>query len=477
MIAFFGKKQEAPAPVVLFNTLGKEKQPFNALRGRHAKIYTCGPTVYDYVHIGNLRSFIFADTLKRVLEYAGYDVKHIINITDVGHLASDGDEGEDKMTAGLKREGMELSLPNMKALAERYAEAFISDLKELNVKLPFAFPRASEHIPEQVAFVESLFDKGYAYATSDGVYFDTAKFPKYGVLGGTSSSEEHSRVGVNREKRHPQDFALWKFNKELGWESPWGRGFPGWHIECTAMSTKYLGKSFDIHTGGIDLIPIHHNNEIAEAEAATGKKYVNYWMHGAFITVEGKRIGKSEGNAIRLYQLKERGISPAAYRYLVLTSHYRSPMNFTWESLEAAQTALYRAQRAFADFPEGGHIHAPSRERFDAAVKDDLNTAEAISVMWDILKDDAISASDKRATLADFDRVLGLGLGGFASAGGKLAVLEEEDIPDDAAELVSLREEARKAGNWEEADRLRESLKALGFSVEDTKNGAEIRRI
>lgn len=477
MIAFFGKKQEAPAPVVLFNTLGKEKQPFNALRGRHAKIYTCGPTVYDYVHIGNLRSFIFADTLKRVLEYAGFEVKHIINITDVGHLASDGDEGEDKMTAGLKREGMELSLPNMKALAERYAEAFISDLKELNVKLPFAFPRASEHIPEQIAFVESLFDKGYAYATSDGVYFDTAKFPKYGVLGGTSSSEEHSRVGVNREKRHPQDFALWKFNKELGWESPWGRGFPGWHIECTAMSTKYLGKSFDIHTGGIDLIPIHHNNEIAEAEAATGKKYVNYWMHGAFITVEGKRIGKSEGNAIRLYQLKERGISPAAYRYLVLTSHYRSPMNFTWESLEAAQTALYRAQRAFADFPEGGRIHAFSREKFDAAVKDDLNTAEAISVMWDVLKDDAISASDKRATLADFDRVLGLGFGGTPSGGGKLAVLEEEEIPEDAAALVEAREAARKEGNWAEADRLRDSLKALGFSVEDTKNGAEIRRI
>ena len=230
------------------------------------------------------------------------------------------------MTAGLKREGMELT-QNMKILGERYTEAFVEDLKRLNIELPFLFPRASEHIGEQRAFVETLMQKGYAYQTSTGIYFDTGKFPNYGALGGISASEEHSRIGVDSEKRDSRDFALWKFDSELGWDTPWGKGFPGWHIECAAMSTKYLGKTFDIHTGGIDLAPIHHNNEIAEVEAVTGKPFAHYWLHGAFITVEGKRIGKSEGNAIRLYQLGERGVSALAYRYLLLTAHYRSTMN------------------------------------------------------------------------------------------------------------------------------------------------------
>lgn len=476
MLGMFGKKPEAKAPVMLFNTLGREKQAFTALRGRYVKMYTCGPTVYDFAHIGNLRSYIFADVLRRTLEYAGYDVKQIINITDVGHLSSDSDEGEDKMTAGLKREGKELTLENMRTLAEKYAQAFIADLKELNIETPFAFPRASDHIPDDIAFIQTLFDKAYAYVTSDGVYFDTGKFPKYGVLGGTTSSEDHSRIGVNREKRHPQDFALWKFNSALGWDAPWGKGFPGWHIECSAMSSRYLGKTFDIHTGGVDHIPVHHNNEIAQSEAASGKKYVNYWLHGAFATIEGKRIGKSEGNAIRLYQLKERDISPLAYRYLVLSGHYRSPMNFTWESLEAAQTALFRAKRVFADLPDGGRVNPEARARFEAAINDDLNTAEALAVLWEVLKDEQMSASEKRETVLDFDRVLGLGFGGKDAEGEKLSVIESDDLPENVRAMVSAREQARKGGNWDEADRLRGDIQAEGYSIEDTAEGPEVRK-
>ena len=480
MISFFGKK-EPKTSILLYNTLGKVKQEFKPLTGRYVKMYTCGPTVYDYVTIGNLRSYIFPDILKRTLQYAGYEVKQIMNITDMGQLVGDGDEGEDKMTAGLKREGMALSIENMKVPGTRYMEAFISDLKELNIELPFGFVRAAEHVPAQIAFVESLFAKGYAYTTSDGVYFDTGKFQAYGVLGGTSAATAHSRVGVNAEKHHPQDFALWKFNSELGWDSVWGKGFPGWHIECTAMATQYLGKSFDIHTGGIDLIPIHHNNEIAQAEAATGKRYVNYWVHGAFITVEGKRIGKSEGNTLRLYQMNERGISALAYRYLVLMTHYRSPMNFTWDALTGAETSLYRALRIFADLPKnaGGKILPEFRTRFENVVYDDLNTPEALAIMWELLRDEKIAPSDKRETLLDFDRVLGIGFGIYShsSEAEKLSVVAESDLSEDVTRLILEREEARKNSDWGLADILRNSLTEKGFSVEDTKDGPDIRRL
>lgn len=476
MISIFGKLDEEPAPLVLFNTLGRKKEEFKPIRGRYVKMYTCGPTVYDYAHIGNLRAYIFADILRRTLEYLGYEVKQVVNITDVGHLQSDADDGEDKMTNALKREGLPLTLENMKVLADRYASTFVEDLKELNVRLPFVFPRASDHIPEQIAFIKALFDKGYAYIVKDGVYFDTSRFASYGILGGTASLE-HSRLQPHPEKRHPSDFALWKFNESLGWDTPWGKGFPGWHIECTAMSTKYLGKSFDIHTGGIDHIPVHHNNEIAQAEAATGKKYANYWLHGAFATLEGKRIGKSEGNAIRLYQLRERGISPLAYRYLILTSHYRSPINFTWEALEAAQTALYRAQRVFADYPKGGRTVLSYRKRFETALKDDLNTAEALSVMWDLIKDDAVSPADRRETLLDFDRILAVGFSELeAGESGKLSVTPEEDLPEDVVRLVAERETARGEKRFADADRLRATIKEKGYSVEDHAEGPRVRK-
>ncbi|MBX9765341.1 cysteine--tRNA ligase [Patescibacteria group bacterium] len=472
-----GEKKDKRAPVVLYNSLGREKQEFKPLSGRAVKMYTCGPTVYDYVHIGNLRSYIFPDVLRRLLKYSGYDVKQIINITDVGHLQSDADDGEDKMTAGLKREGLALNLESMKVLADRYTAAFVEDIKDLNIELPFAFPRASEHIPEQIAYIQALFDKGYAYTTSDGVYFDTAKFPNYGILGGTGASEDHARVALNKEKKHPQDFSLWKFNEKLGWDTPWGKGFPGWHIECTAMSTKYFGKTFDIHTGGIDHIAIHHNNEIAQAEAASGTQFVRYWLHGAFIHVGSKRIGKSEGNAIRLYQIKERGFNPLAYRYLILTGHYRSPMNFTWEALEAAQTALYRALRMFADLSGNGSISAPAREKFENALKDDLNTPEAVAVLWEVLKDESMSEGDKRETILLFDKVLGLGFTPSPHRHDveKLSVLTENDIPEAVRALVAEREAARAGGEWARADELRAEIEKAGFSAYDTKEGTELR--
>lgn len=477
----FLKKKKADTPLFLYNTLTKQKDTFEALSGRRVTIYTCGPTVYDYAHIGNLRAYVFADIVRRVLEYSGLSVKHIVNITDVGHLVNDGDEGEDKMTSALLREGKELTLATMRELGEYYAESFIEDLKALNIETPFAFPRASDHIPEQIAFISALMQKGYAYTASDGVYFDTAKFPAYGVLGLPSDGEDvvgqHSRIGAHKEKHDQRDFALWKFNSTLGFEAPWGKGFPGWHIECTAMATKYLGKSIDIHTGGIDHIAIHHNNEIAQAEAVSGKRFVNYWMHGSFITIEGKRIGKSEGNAIRLHQLRERDVSPSAYRYLLLTAHYRSLMNFTWDAVSAAKTALQRAQRMFADMPKGGNVVEAYDTRFEQAIYDDLDTPKAIALLWELLKDDTVLPKDKRATVLSFDKVFGLGFGKNREVGEKIPVVTPLDMTPDISLLLDEREQARSARNWGRADEIRITLEKQGFVVEDTPDGAVVRKV
>lgn len=477
----FLKKKKADTPLFLYNTLTKQKDTFQALSGRKVTMYTCGPTVYDYAHIGNLRAYVFADIVRRVLEYSGLSVKQIVNITDVGHLVNDGDEGEDKMTSALLREGKELTLATMQELGQYYAESFIEDLKALNIQMPFAFPRASEHVPEQIAFISALMQKGYAYTASDGVYFDTAKFSAYGALGLPSDVEdaagEHSRIGAHREKHDQRDFALWKFNPTLGFEAPWGKGFPGWHIECTAMATKYLGKSIDIHTGGIDHIAVHHNNEIAQAEAVSGKRFVHYWMHGSFITIEGKRIGKSEGNAIRLHQLRERDVSPSAYRYLLLTAHYRSLMNFTWDAVIAAKTALQRAQRIFADMQKGGSVVETYRVRFEQAIYDDLDTPKAIALLWELLKDDAVLPKDKRATILVFDKVFGLGFGKNREVGEKISVVTPLDMTPEISVLLDEREQARSVQNWTRADEIRIIFEKQGFTVEDTPEGAVVRKI
>jgi cysteinyl-tRNA synthetase len=477
---FFQKKPTEK--IFLFNTKGREKQLFEPIKPDVVRIYSCGPTVYDFVHIGNLRSFLLSDIVRRTFEYAEYKVTQVMNITDFGHLVGDADDTEDKMLLGLKREGMAFTMENMFLLASRYVDAFTEDLNAMNIMMPHVMPRASEHVPGMVAYVETLLDKKYAYTTSDGVYFDTEEFPEYGVLGGISTSDEHSRVGVHTEKKNQKDFALWKFNKEMGWDAPWGKGFPGWHIECTAMATRYLGKTLDIHTGGIDHIAVHHNNEIAQAECANNKTFARYWLHNEFITIDAKRIGKSEGNAITLRQLVDRGVNPLAYRYWLLTGHYRSPMNFTWEAVEAAQTAWHRAQKIFLDLESRNttinrSISAEYKNKFDAALYDDLNTPECIAVLWEMLKDDSVPDDVKKATILRFDRVLGLGFAGARSRipATKISVMAE--MPDEVAKLIHEREEARAQKDFARADTLRERIAEAGYMVEDHSTGPRVSKI
>lgn len=476
MFSFLKKK--LPATISVFNTASHTKEEFEARRSGIMTMYTCGPTVYDYATIGNLRSYVFSDIVRRTFEYAGYSVRQIINLTDFGHLVGDADDTEDKMTLALKREGKELTMENMASLAETYIEAFKSNIEEMNIKKPHAMPRASEHVRGMRAYVETLLHKGFAYTTSNGVYFDTKKFSRYGALGGSASSD-HSRVGVNSEKKDPRDFALWKFNKELGWDAPWGKGFPGWHIECTAMSTEYLGKTFDIHTGGVDHIAIHHNNELAQGECANGKPYARYWLHHEFITIDSRRIGKSEGNSITLQQLKDRGIHPLAYRYWFLTGHYRQKMNFTWEAVEASQTALQRAWKAFADLPHHGRVVSSYEEKFKTALYDDFNTAVALSLVWEVLKDETLPGGDKRATIAQFDRVLGIGFFDSPHRAEKVAlsVSSSPILSHEVEEMVKEREAARSHKDYLEADRLRGAIEKEGYTIEDSSKGPVVKKV
>ncbi len=371
-------------------------------------MYHCGPTVYDYVHIGNLRSFFLADLLRRTFEFFGLEVFQVMNITDVG-IGGNNDEGEDKIVQGLKREGKTISMENMKELGDFYTERFKEDIKRLNIKVPNVLPKASEHIERQIELIGILETKGFTYQTSDGIYFDTNKDSDYGKLGGLSESGE-SRIETNTEKRNSRDFALWKLNSNLGFPSPWGQGFPGWHLECSAMSTKYLGDTFDIHTGGLDLAPIHHNNEIAQSESANGSPLANYWIHNEFVNVKEGKMAKSEGNQITLNALVEHGSAPLAYRYFLLMAHYRTPVTFSWEALEAAQNAYNRLTKFVANLSKIGKINESYKDKFKEKLENDLNTPQALAVLWGLVKDDKISPEDKLATLFDFDKVLGLGL-------------------------------------------------------------------
>lgn len=472
---FFKKKQNLGIQV--FNSAKRQKELFIPLKKGHVGMYTCGPTVYDEIHIGNLRAYIVADVVRRVFENAGYSVRHVMNFTDFGHLVSDGDDGEDKMTKGLKREGKALTMENMYALATTYINAFERDRAHMNILKPHVTPRASEHVPAQIAYVAALLDKGYAYKTSDGVYFDTEKFPAYGVLGG-SASVEHSRTGVSTDKKNPRDFALWKFSEALGWNAPWGRGFPGWHTECTAMSTRYLGKSFDVHTGGIDLKPVHHNNEIAQAEVANSMPYARYWIHNEFVTVDESRIGKSLGNAITLRQLTAKGIHPLSYRYWVLGGHYRQHMNFSWESVVACHAALVRAWKLFATLKGSGAVPQTVRTRFEQAVCDDFNTPQVVALLWEVLKDQSLAPGEKRASVLLFDSVLGVG---FDSVEQHLATvdataLSEHDIPPHVKTLVQAREAARLQKNYTQSDELRTSIEKEGFTVIDSPEGPVVKK-
>ncbi len=464
-------------PLRFHNTLSGATELFTTLSGNVVKMYNCGPTVYDRAHIGNLRAFVFANTLRRTLDVWKYNVKQVINITDVGHLVSDADDGEDKMEKSAKKRGL-----SAQEIAKEITELFFADLDLLGIdREQIQFPRATEYIAEQIALVQTLEEKGYAYVIADGVYFDTARFVGYGKLGNINIDEqkEGARVEENTEKRNPSDFALWKLSpkgeqRQQEWESPWGVGFPGWHIECTAMIFTLLGKQIDIHTGGIDHIPVHHNNEIAQAEAATGKQYVRYWMHGAFITIENKRIGKSVGNTIYLQSIVDRGYSPRALRYWALTGHYRTPMNFTWDALEGANTALKNLSRYVLEgVDEKVAPDATFLVDFYAAIANDLDTPKAIARVWEMVKDADLSPSSKHASLLTADQVLGLGLAD-AQPTVKIDFIPFETLPEQVRAIISARQQARKEKDFALSDKLRKQLAQLGYEVTDTADGQQI---
>ena len=432
--------------------------------GDVVKMYNCGPTVYDHATIGNLRSYIFADTLRHTLDAWGYKVKQIINITDFGHLVSDADEGEDKMTKGLRREGLAVTMENMHTLAERYTEAFLHDITAIGVDTNrITFPRASAYIPQQIELIKKLEQKGFAYKTSSGVYFATAKYKNYGMLGGINLVGQQARARVELGDKHaPQDFVLWKPDDKLGWESPWGLGFPGWHTECVAMIFALLGEQIDIHTGGIDHIPVHHNNEIAQAESAAGKSpFVRYWMHNAFLTIDENRVGKSQGNAILLKDVVERGTHPRALRYWYLTAHYRSPVNFTWEALEGADTALKRLTNIFHESSKSDLLDREFLTKFYAAIANDLDTPKALALVWENIK------NLNRATLAEADKILGLGL-------TEVRLPLSVEVPAEIQTLADEREAARKNKDFARSDALRAQIESKGFIVKDTSAGPEI---
>ncbi len=470
---------DAP-PLQLFNTESRSLETFTPLHGHKVLMYSCGPTVYDYIHIGNLRAFVLTDILKRTLEYNHYQVKNTINLTDFGHLTDDGDAGEDKMMKGLKREGKPVTLAAMRELSDFFIDAFYEDLSNLRILPPTTFSRASDYISEQIALVKTLEEKGYTYETSDGLYFDISKFPSYGRLGKINLEElkTGARVEENTEKKNPADFCVWK-KGELGWDSRWGKGFPGWHIECSAMAIATLGKQIDIHTGGIDLIGTHHNSEICQSECVTGKVFVKYWLHNEFITIDNTKIGKSLGNAVGLKNLIEAGYTGDDYRYWLLTAHYRSPANFSFEALKAAKQALYRLKRhIYEEYKNvSGKPSANYIKRFHTAINDDLDTPKAIALMWEFIKDDAVESSAKCATIKHFDKVLAIGLSDeLDDALFKLGVVSVSDIPEEINQLIQEREAARIARNWDESDRLRTLINHKGYTIEDGADGPKVSK-
>lgn len=473
-------------PIRLHNTLGNTEVIFVQPAGKEVRMYNCGPTVYGPAHIGNLRAYLFPDALRRMLEYNGLRVKQVINITDVGHLASDADTSEDKMTKGMLREHMKVSLENMHKLAEKYAEEFIADLQAVGITTDsIAFPRASEYIDAQIATIKTLEEKGYTYTTSDGVYYDISRFPSYGALGNIDleAQKEGARVEINPEKRNPADFNLWKKDEKMGWKSPWGQGFPGWHIECSAMARSILGEQIDIHTGGIDLMPTHHNNEIAQSEAATGKRpFSRVWMYNEFLNIENEKISKSVGNVVTLKEIVKKHFDPLSLRYFYLGARYSTPLNFSWESLQAAQSALLRLHFIYDALDETGEAELAEnyRTRFHECINNDLDTAGALAMVWEMLKDKEISPASMRATLKDFDSVLGLQLG---SANENLRtliraqfgeVVTNEDLPENIRTAITERESAREAKEWDKADTLRDQIIAAGYAIEDTPAGAKV---
>lgn len=464
----------------LANTLSREVEEFNPISYKEVGLYTCGPTVYGRAHIGNLRAYIHGDVVKRSLQFLGYKVKHVMNITDVGHLKSDADEGADKVQESARREHTTAWV-----ISQRYTDIFLKDVAKLNIMPPDVVCKATDHIPEQIELVKKLETNGYTYITSDGVYYDTSKFPDYEKLAklDIKGLRAGKRIDMG-EKRNKTDFALWKFTKpdekrDMEWDSPWGKGFPGWHLECSAMSMKYLGDQFDIHTGGIDHIPIHHTNEIAQSEGATGKKpFVRYWLHSEFLlTKKGEKMSKSLGNIVDLDTLQELGVEPLAFRYFCLGGSYGTPLRLGEESLKGAQISysiLKETVLSLGEKPEE-YISADLSDKakayaseFVTSISDNLNTPKALATLWALLKDKDLSNKEKYLLAINFDRVLGLGLKDLQSL--------NEEIPQSLKDLASQRDEARKSKDWQGADRLRVEIENAGYQVFDTKEGPLVKK-
>lgn len=489
----FGKKNTGAGslpktPIFVTNTLSGKKETFIPLRPGFVNMYSCGPTVYSRAHIGNMRAYVFSDLVSRTLLTNGYHVRKVINITDVGHLTGDSDTGEDKMEMSAKAEGL-----RAEDITARYTKLFIEDLQLLGIDIKdVLFPRATEYIQEQIKMVQELEKRGHAYRTHDGIYFDTSTFPEYGKLGGISDAELKTgdkatledritiaagrRIEENKDKRQPADFALWKFSPLTGkrqqeWPSPWGMGFPGWHIECSAMIRAILGEVIDIHTGGIDHIAIHHNNEIAQSEGVFGKPFVRYWMHGAFLNVEGEKISKSLKNDVYVSELSDQNIHPLALRYFFLQAHYRSPLSFSWDALTASNEALTRLWRLCANIAleaKGISVPTDSQQRIRALLADDLGTPQALAYLWEALRDEDITPKEKLGIIEAAEPILGLSLLNVPESARQRTA---DEVPADIQKLVKDREKAREAHDFEKADTIRAKLKTRGYHVDDGPSG------
>ena len=458
--------------IKFFNTLTRKKEEFKPIDEKEIKMYSCGPTVYYYAHIGNLRAYLFMDNLRRVLKYNGYRLKHVMNITDVGHLVSDADEGEDKMMKAAKRENK-----NPFEIAEFYMNAFLKDIDSLNIDRPEIIARATEHIDIMEEYVKKIIENGFTYQTEDTVYFDTSKLDKYGILSNRSVENQKAgaRVDFDKNKKNISDFALWikaPENHIMKWDSFFGKAYPGWHLECSAMSYKYLGEHFDIHTGGVDHIPIHHENEIAQSKGFCGKIPANYWMHVEFLQINGGKMSKSLNNLYTLKDLQEKGYEPLVYRMFNYTSNYRAQINFTFEAMDSAKIALNRLREGYLKHSEGTDEVSDEEiksyeEKFLEAINDDLNMPVAMSVVWDVIKNHKKSKKFQKLLLK-FDQVLGLNL--------KKKKKDEEELPEEIKSLIENRNIARTNKDWKESDRIRDILIEKGYKVKDSKEGTIVEK-
>jgi cysteinyl-tRNA synthetase len=460
----------------LFNTLSRKKEEFKPIKKGEVGLYCCGPTVYWHQHIGNLRTYLFEDVLKRILLYNRLKVKHVINVTDVGHLTSDADEGEDKLVKALKREGLPLNKESMLKLANMYWEEFKQDFERLHILSPDVWSKATEHIPEMIELVKRIEKNGHTYSAGGNLYYDISKYKDYAKLAKLRLEEQKAgaRVEAVEEKKNPQDFVLWftksKFEGHIMlWDSPWGTGWPGWHLECSAMSMKYLGDHFDIHCGGVDHIGVHHTNEIAQSEGATGKKWVNYWLHGEFLVSEKEKMSKSLGGFLTISSLMEKGYDPLVYRYFCLSAHYRSKLFFSWEAMDGAKNSFESFRNKILEIKDDLSSKPKDNDyknNFKDAINDDMNMPIALSVVWAVIKDQDMGNKEKYDLLLDFDKVLGF----------NIEDMKRVEISDDIQKLVDEREAARKAKDFKKADEIRDKLQSQGIVLEDTSKGVRWKK-